>query len=152
MAKSVEREPRRGLSYDSAAHSSHARGSLWRHSQHVVGCWQNIFGSRGPALRRVKGPLIGLTKHAAAELWPFGVRVIAIAPARIEAPLILTASGHVNERQIQATPLGRLGKLEEVADLALYLTSDEASFITGQVRDVAVDLMLTWGELPLPGS
>jgi NAD(P)-dependent dehydrogenase (short-subunit alcohol dehydrogenase family) len=37
-------------------------------SQHVVGCWQNIFGSRGPALRRVKGPLIGLTKHAAAEL------------------------------------------------------------------------------------
>jgi 3-oxoacyl-[acyl-carrier protein] reductase len=90
-----------------------------------------------------KAGLIGLTKHAAAELEPFCIRVNAIAPGRIETPLILTVSGHVNERQIQATPLGRLGRPEEVADLALYLTSDEASFITGQVCDVAGGLMLT---------
>jgi 3-oxoacyl-[acyl-carrier protein] reductase len=90
-----------------------------------------------------KAGLIGLTKHAAAELGPFGIRVNAIATGRIETPLILTVSGHVNERQIQATPLGRLGKPQEVADLALYLTSDEASFITGQVCDVAGGLMMT---------
>jgi 3-oxoacyl-[acyl-carrier protein] reductase len=90
-----------------------------------------------------KAALIGFTKHAAAELGPFGIRVNAIAPGRIETPLILTVPKEVNERQMQATPLRRLGKPEEVADLALYLTSDEASFITGQVCDVAGGLLLT---------
>jgi 3-oxoacyl-[acyl-carrier protein] reductase len=90
-----------------------------------------------------KAALIGFTKHAAAELGPFGIRVNAIAPGRIETPLILTVPKEVNERQKQATPLRRLGRPEEVADLALYLTSDEASFITGQVCDVAGGLLMT---------
>jgi 3-oxoacyl-[acyl-carrier protein] reductase len=90
-----------------------------------------------------KAGLIGFTRHAAAELGPYNIRVNAIAPGRIETPLIRMVSAEVNEGQVQATPLRRLGQPEEVADLALYLTSNEASFVTGQVCDVAGGLMMT---------
>ena len=54
-----------------------------------------------------------------------------------------TVGDAVNTGQVAATPLRRLGKPEEVADLALYLASDEASFVTGQVVDVAGGMMMT---------
>ncbi|GJD50866.1 3-oxoacyl-[acyl-carrier-protein] reductase FabG [Methylobacterium crusticola] len=90
-----------------------------------------------------KAGLIGLTKHLAAELGPFGIRVNAIAPGRIETPMVLAVSAAVNAEQARLTPLGRLGAPEEVADLALYLTSAEASFVTGQTVDVAGGLSMT---------
>ncbi|MCG7360405.1 3-oxoacyl-ACP reductase FabG [Roseomonas sp. ACRSG] len=90
-----------------------------------------------------KAALIGLTKHLAGELGPYGIRVNAIAPGRIDTPLIRTVPDEVNQRQVAATPLRRLGKPEEVADLALYLASGEASFVTGQVVDVAGGMMMT---------
>lgn len=90
-----------------------------------------------------KAALIGLTKHLAGELGPHGIRVNAIAPGRIDTPMIRTVGDAVNAGQVAATPLRRLGKPEEVADLALYLASDEASFVTGQVVDVAGGMMMT---------
>ena len=84
-----------------------------------------------------KAGLIGLTKHLAAELGPFGIRVNAIAPGRIETPMVRAVGRTVNDEQVRLTPMGRLGAPEEVADLALYLTSAEASFVTGQTVDVA---------------
>lgn len=90
-----------------------------------------------------KAALIGLTKHLAGELGPYGIRVNAIAPGRIDTPLIRTVGEAVNAGQVAATPLRRLGLPEEVADLALYLSSDEASFVTGQVVDVAGGMMMT---------
>lgn len=90
-----------------------------------------------------KAGLIGLTKHLAAELGPFGVRVNAIAPGRIETPMVLAVAGTVNDEQVRLTPMARLGAPEEVADLALYLTSAEASFVTGQTVDVAGGLYMT---------
>ncbi len=90
-----------------------------------------------------KAALIGFTRHIAAELGPYGIRANAIAPGRIDTPLIRTVAESINAAQAEATPLRRLGRPEEVADLALYLTSNEASFITGQVCDVAGGLMMT---------
>lgn len=90
-----------------------------------------------------KSALIGFTKHLAAELGPFGVRVNAIAPGRIETPMVRAVAGEVNDEQVRMTPMGRLGAPEEVADLALYLTSPEASFVTGQTIDVAGGLYMT---------
>ena len=90
-----------------------------------------------------KAGLIGLTKHLAAELGPFGIRVNAIAPGRIETPMVRAVGDTVNDEQARLTPMGRLGAPEEVADLALYLTSPEASFVTGQTVDVAGGLYMT---------
>ncbi|MHB2206438.1 3-oxoacyl-ACP reductase FabG [Methylobacterium sp. CM6257] len=90
-----------------------------------------------------KAGLIGLTKHLAAELGPFGIRVNAIAPGRIETPMVRAVGSAVNDEQVRLTPMARLGAPEEVADLALYLTSAEASFVTGQTVDVAGGLYMT---------
>jgi 3-oxoacyl-[acyl-carrier protein] reductase len=90
-----------------------------------------------------KSALIGLTKHLAAELGPHGVRVNALAPGRIATPMVRGVAPEVNAEQVAMTPLGRLGEPEEVADAALWLTSPEASFVTGQTVDVAGGLYMT---------
>lgn len=90
-----------------------------------------------------KSAIIGFTKHLAAEMGPYGIRVNAIAPGRIETPMVLAVDAAINDEQVRLTPLGRLGKPDEVADLALYLTSDESSFVTGQTIDVAGGLYMT---------
>ena len=90
-----------------------------------------------------KSALIGFTKHLAAELGPSGIRVNALAPGRIETPMVRAVGEAVNAEQVRLTPLGRLGAPEEVADAALWLTSAESSFVTGQTVDVAGGLYMT---------
>lgn len=116
------------------------RGSIVNMSSVAGRTYSTVVGAHYAA---TKAALIGLTKHLAGELGPYGIRVNAIAPGRIDTPLIRTVSEEVNRGQVAATPLRRLGKPEEVADLALYLASDEASFVTGQVVDVAGGMMMT---------
>lgn len=90
-----------------------------------------------------KSAIVGMTIHLAAELGPFGICVNALAPGRIETPMVAGAGEAANAEQVRLTPLGRLGQPREVADAALWLTSDEASFVTGQTVDVAGGLYMT---------
>lgn len=90
-----------------------------------------------------KSALIGFTKHLAAELGPYGVRVNALAPGRIATPMVRGVAEEVNAEQVRMTPLGRLGEPIEVADAAIWLTDAESSFVTGQTIDVAGGLYMT---------
>lgn len=80
-----------------------------------------------------KAGLIGLTKSLAKELAKKGVTVNAIAPGFIETRMTEDLKEEIKVRLLQRIPLGRMGTPEDIAALALFLASDEAKYITGQV-------------------
>lgn len=84
-----------------------------------------------------KAALIGFTRHLAGELGTYGITANALAPGRIETPLLKSVSQQANDAVIEQTPLRRLGQPWEVADAACYLSAPDSGFITGQVLDVA---------------
>ena len=97
-------------------------------------------GAAGPgalvAYGAAKAAILNLTKALAVQHGPHGVRVNAIVPAQIESPNALAWLRDVREQgQLDAwlsqIPLGRMGRAEEVAAVALFLASDDASFVTG---------------------
>jgi 2-keto-3-deoxy-L-fuconate dehydrogenase len=87
-----------------------------------------------------KAAVIGLTKAIAADFVGKGVRCNAICPGTIETPSLydrMAAQGDIEKARaafLARQPMGRLGKPEEIAELALYLASDESSFTTGQTH------------------
>jgi acetoacetyl-CoA reductase/3-oxoacyl-[acyl-carrier protein] reductase len=83
-----------------------------------------------------KAGLIGLARTAAVELGRFGIRVNCIAPGLIETAMTSDLPDDVLAASLDATPLGRQGTPEEVAQAALFLASDMSSFVTGQVLRV----------------
>ncbi|MFX4222720.1 MAG: SDR family NAD(P)-dependent oxidoreductase [Thalassobaculum sp.] len=90
-----------------------------------------------------KAGLIGMTKQLAGELGPSNINVNALAPGRIETPLMRGVNPEVNEAVRLDTPMRRLGTPEDVAAAALYLTSEAGHFVTGQVLDVAGGWMMS---------
>lgn len=83
-----------------------------------------------------KAGVIGLTKAAAKELASRGITVNAIAPGFIETDMTAVLSEKVREATAAQIPMGHFGSAEDVADLAAFLASDEAKYITGQVIHV----------------
>jgi 3-oxoacyl-[acyl-carrier protein] reductase len=83
-----------------------------------------------------KAGVVGLTKILAREVADYGIRVNAVAPGRIDTPMIWDVPAEVNEQYKKTIPLKRLGKPEDVADGILFLLSDAASYITGLVLDI----------------
>jgi len=80
-----------------------------------------------------KGALISFTKTCAKEFARFGVRVNAVAPGYIMTKMTEQLPEKIKTRMLEMIPLGRFGKPEEVADMILFLASDKAGYITGQV-------------------
>ena len=99
----------------------------------------SIYGISGGSLESVysacKAGVIGLTKSLAVEASPF-VRVNAVAPGCIETKMINNLSSVDRECVVDSTPLNRLGTPEDVASAVYFLSSDESSFITGEVLEV----------------
>lgn len=112
-----------------------ARSMARRKSGRVINISSQA-GQMGDIMRApycaAKAGLIGLTKATARELANSGVTCNAIAPGFIETE-ILDGDDAKREAQRKLVPLGRFGSAEEVAALAVYLSSDEASYVTGQV-------------------
>ena len=87
-----------------------------------------------------KAAVIGLTKSVAVDYVKQGIRCNAICPGTVDTPSLhsrLKDTGDYEKAKqdfIARQPLGRIGKAEEIASLALYLASDESSFVTGQTH------------------
>ena len=83
-----------------------------------------------------KAGIIGLTKTVAREMGRYNVNVNAVAPGFIETSMTATLSSEIREVAVKESALGRLGKPEDVANLVLFLASEKAKQITGQVIQV----------------
>ncbi len=79
-----------------------------------------------------KAAVLGITRAAAGELGRFGIRVNAICPGVIDTPMTAGIPDPMLDPLRRATPLGRTGQPRDIATTAVFLASDDSSFITGQ--------------------
>lgn len=96
-----------------------------------------LTGNAGQAnYAAAKSGIIGFTKSVAKELASRGIRVNAVAPGCIDTDMTAVLSDAVKDEMLKTIPLGRVAQPEEVAKAVLFLVSDCASYITGQVLNV----------------
>lgn len=107
----------------------------------TVGSVAALTGHFPVAYTASKWALRGLSKAAALELGPRGIRVNQVHPGYVETPMTASASSLFRSANIAETPLGRTGTVEEVAPLVVFLVSDESCFIDG--AEITVDGGLT---------
>src|SRR5690606_21075575 len=81
-----------------------------------------------------KGGVKQLTEAMALSLAPYGIRVNAIGPGTIATPMAgaVNSDERAQKVMMSRTPLGRIGRPEEIASIAVFLASDAASYMTGQ--------------------
>jgi 3-oxoacyl-[acyl-carrier protein] reductase len=102
-----------------------------------------IFGAPGQVVYAAsKAAVIGLTRAAAKELAPQGIRVNAVAPGMIQTDLLGGLRSEVVEDRRRSIGLGRLGEPREVAQVIAFLASDQASYVTGQVVGIDGGMVL----------
>ncbi|MBE8518031.1 glucose 1-dehydrogenase [Amycolatopsis sp. H6(2020)] len=123
-----------------------AARAMMRKKSGAIVVLASIVGEHGSAGQTVyaasKAAVANIARSAAKELGRSGIRVNAVAPGVIETDLTSGLSEDAKAGNAGKTPLGRLGRPEEVANAIRFLVSDEASFITGQVLGIDGGLVL----------
>lgn len=114
-------------------HMMNQRNGVILNASSVVGIYGNIGQTNYAAS---KAGLIGMTKTWAKELARYNVRVNAVAPGYIKTPMTENLPEKVTNLMKEKTPLGRMGESSDVANAYLFLASDEASYITGQILGI----------------
>ena len=99
----------------------------------VSSMWGQVGASCEVAYSATKAAIIGLTRSLAAELAPSGIRVNCVAPGVIHTDMVEVLGEETLRSLAEETPMGRLGKPEDVAAAVAFFCREEASFITGQV-------------------
>ena len=102
----------------------------------VSSMWGEVGASCEVAYSAAKAGLIGFTKALAKELGPSGITVNCVSPGVIDTAMCAVLDEETKAALTEETPLCRLGTPNDVAEALLFLASDKASFITGQVLGV----------------
>ncbi len=108
----------------------------------VGSMWGEIGASCEIAYSAAKAGVIGLTKALAKEVGPSGIRVNCVSPGMIDTDMNASVSEEAEAAIVEETPLCRTGDPADVAKAMLFLASDDASFITGQVISVNGGLVI----------
>ena len=99
----------------------------------VSSIWGLRGGSCEVAYACTKAALVGLTRSLALELAPSGIRVNCVAPGCIETDMVRALGEETRAMLREETPMGRLGRPEDIAEVIGFLASEKAGFVTGQV-------------------
>ncbi|MBQ9413677.1 MAG: SDR family oxidoreductase [Clostridia bacterium] len=99
----------------------------------IASMWGETGGSCEVHYSTAKAALIGFTKALAKEVGPSGIRVNCVSPGAVDTDMMAGFSAEDKAALASDTPLGRLGKPEEIAAAVAFLASNDASFITGQI-------------------
>lgn len=102
----------------------------------ISSMWGQVGASCEVAYSAAKAGVIGLTKALAKELAPSGITVNCIAPGLIDTSMNSNISVEDLDAFVEDIPLGRMGTADEIAATALFIASEDADYITGQVIGV----------------
>jgi 3-oxoacyl-[acyl-carrier protein] reductase len=120
--------------------AQYASRLMARHQHGSIVCITSIIGTNGNTGQAVyggsKAAVIGITKSLAKELADKNIRVNAIAPGFIDTDMARSLTPEKFAERTASINMGRIGRAEEVADVALFLASSMSSYVTGQVIGV----------------
>lgn len=108
----------------------------------ISSMWGEVGASCEVHYSASKAALIGFTKALAKELAPSGICVNCITPGVIDTEMNAELDQETKAELIEEIPLSRMGKAEEVANLALFLASGDADYITGQVIGISGGMVI----------